>query len=587
MAACWVLQPIAAAYAARGLGCRPAGAMAAGVLAACAPVLLARTGHLNLCAHFLLLAALGLIFRRRERRGGWIAPGGVMLLAVLVHPYLFEMTAALFAAVPLQALLTRRATWRSEAVGCASSVVAVAGAFLALNGLTGGKEAGYSFFSMNLLSPIWPQRSGIFGPDLPVLDATGGQYEGFNWLGTGVLLLVFAAAASLIAPRRADAPEPRTPISGLLVVLGALATFSLSSRVYAGHVKLLDLGAQPWDNWFGTFRVSGRAFWPVGYAIMLFAVASVERLPRVVGGLLLVAAVGLQIIDTQPLRNAARAAWTSGDQTPTPPIPVGTTLFTAAPFAGCGDDLTIGEVEPLMILDAVRGGARTGQIGVGRRPAWFSCVGIDSDALELPMAPGEVRAVFGQALQTRLRTEALGPETVCRGVQNAILCGRGVAMPEGTDPPRGASLPRLEPGETLRGAALLPALGFGWKVSDAPAAIWSEGTRSTLVIAAPSQTAFQLSLELEGVAGPVGGRRLVRAMVGRREAAAVAMNDGGDATLNLDVSTSDLPDGILRVALDLTGDMDPRKYGIEAPVQRAAIKLRAIDLRKDPITSLR
>jgi hypothetical protein len=38
-----------------------------------------------------------------------------------------------------------------------------------------------------------PQGSGLFPAMNPVIDGTGGQYEGFNYLGFGVLLLLATA----------------------------------------------------------------------------------------------------------------------------------------------------------------------------------------------------------------------------------------------------------------------------------------------------------------------------------------------------------------------------------------------------------
>jgi len=55
LAACLVLQPVSAAYAARGLRLGLVPCVAAGVLAACWPALLFRMGHVNLCGHFLVL----------------------------------------------------------------------------------------------------------------------------------------------------------------------------------------------------------------------------------------------------------------------------------------------------------------------------------------------------------------------------------------------------------------------------------------------------------------------------------------------------------------------------------------------------
>ena len=111
LALCWAAQPVAAACAARGLRLGTLPCLAAGVLAACWPALLIRMGHINLCGHFLILLSLGLALRRLPGGGGWLAPGLLLLAAVLVHPYLFQIAALVLASVPLQAALERRAGW--------------------------------------------------------------------------------------------------------------------------------------------------------------------------------------------------------------------------------------------------------------------------------------------------------------------------------------------------------------------------------------------------------------------------------------------------------------------------------------------
>jgi hypothetical protein len=585
MALCWMLQAVAAAYAARGLRLGPAATTAVALLAVCWPALLARMGHLNLCAHFLLLLSLGLVFRgvaaaaSPRRWSAWIAPGCVMLVAILVHPYLFQLCAALFAAIPIQAVLARRAGWRSEAILYVLSGVVAAGGFMLLSFVTGGKDSGFVTYSMNLLSPIWPQRSGVFGADLPVIDATGGQYEGFNWLGAGVILLLAVGLGRMAATGGIRWPRLRDPMLGLALVLVGLTLLSLSSRVYAGHVRLLDLGAQPWESLFGTFRAPGRAFWPVGYALMLFGVAAVARLPRPAALLLLAAAAGLQIVDTAPLRGDARSAWATGDTIPVPPLPVGTTLFTVAPFAGCTPDATIKAEQPLMLLAAVRAGARTTNIGLGRPPRWFNCARVESDALELPLAAGESRAFFGATTQAQLRTAQFGPQATCRRVADTVICGRGTRIAEGRDVPPGGPLPLLAAGERWTGAALAALLGVGWRVVDPGGEIWSEGARSTLVFAVAPPAPVTLDITVMGVARPAGGRRVLHVLVGGDTIGSFPLTDGVPTTIAVPILPGDVPGGAGRIAFDIDGDIDPAKYGFSAPVRRAGIKLREVTIR--------
>ncbi len=49
------------------------------------------------------------------------------------------------------------------------------------------RAAGYDYYSMNLLAPI---SGGKLGQTL--INATGGQYRGFNYLGMGVLLVYYS-----------------------------------------------------------------------------------------------------------------------------------------------------------------------------------------------------------------------------------------------------------------------------------------------------------------------------------------------------------------------------------------------------------
>jgi hypothetical protein len=574
MAACWLLQPVAAVYAARGLRLRVPASLAAGVLAAAWPALMARMGHLNLCAHFEILFALGLTLRRIERPGGWAAPMGLLVLAVLTQPYLFQLCAVLLAAIPLDAYLRRRERWRRDlALYVLSGIVAVA-VFRILSGPVNGGDKGFVFFSMNLLSPFWPQRSGVFGADLPVIDATGGQYEGYNWLGAGVMLLLLGGLAAAVW-RRA---WPR-PATGLALILAALAAMSLSSRIFAGHILLLDLGAKPWEDIFGSFRAPGRAFWPVGYALMLAGVAAADRLRGRLGVPLLLVACLLQLADIRPLLAEGRGFWRTGAQIATPPVPAGTTLFTVAPFPGCAPDPATKARGPEMLLDAVRHGARTGDVGLGRSPRWFGCERVLTDALELPLLEGETRAIFDAAPQAALRPALLGPDAACARMGDIVLCGRDVALTGGTPippgaPPRPAVLPL-----SLEGRAMRDVLGSGWVVTPAGEA-WSEGPRGTLLIPVPRDQALVLTLRAAGLALEKNGTRGVTPSFGRMVGDTFTLPDERVTDVVLAVPAAATVDGMLRVALDVEGrGLDPLRRRMAAPVRRAAIRLSGLSVR--------
>ena len=573
LALCWVLQPVAAVYAARGLRLGAGPCAAAGVLAACWPALLMRLGHVNLCGHFLVILALGLALRRPAGWRWWAAATALLLAAALVQPYLFQLAGLVLAAAPVQALLERRPGWWRTWAGLLAAGVLAVGVLRGLSGPLGGGDKGFVLFSMNLLSPVWPEHSGVWstltGTDLPAADATGGQYEGYNWLGAGVLLLALPALAGWVRH-----PPRWRPARGLLIVLAGLALMSLSSRVYAGRVLLLDLGVKPWEDIFGTFRSPGRAFWPVGYALMLAAVAGVARLPwRAAAGLLL-AAAALQVVDTAPLRAGARAVWAGGSGIPVSPVPAAASLFGVAPYPGCTREAAVRSEEPLMLLHAVQGGARVRDTGLGRPPAWFNCEKILAERLEEPLRPGEARAFLGTA-RTLLRPGWLGAGTECHSLPRAVLCGRGVPGLEGAPLPVTAPAMLALP-LALDGAGLAPVLGQGWR--EAPDGMWSDGAQGTLLLAVPPGP-LALTLHAAGVALRAGGTRSVLVTAGAASQR-FELPDGEAGTLLLHIPAG-AEGGLLRVVLDGGRASDPAARGLTAPVRRTAMRLLGLELRAE------
>ncbi|MBN8897304.1 MAG: hypothetical protein J0H35_03820, partial [Rhodospirillales bacterium] len=201
----FLLQPIAGVYALRGAGEKrllPAALVA--LLALSMPTLLFRVGHIALCSHFLLLFAIGLYLRITADGRGRLGPVLLLLCAsLLIHPYLLAMVATVLVAAPIT-LCLRRAPWATVAGQVAAALVATAGLALLLG--YGGESPGSGFgrASMNLISPVYPFQSflyqAIVGSPAPRVDATGLQYEGYQYLGAGVLLLL---AVMLVTDPRA------------------------------------------------------------------------------------------------------------------------------------------------------------------------------------------------------------------------------------------------------------------------------------------------------------------------------------------------------------------------------------------------
>ena len=239
-------------------------AIIAAIFANATPALLWRWGHIALEAQFLLIGALTLYLfsmQKRPWRGLTAAWIGYLTLTSQMDIYIFAMVGPVWLCAVIQRRLNQLSTTR-EALATGALTVALVTAVITLSGHLGsGSEVpfagGYGHFSMNLLSSIVPQESGLFPGLGGVVDATGGQYEGFNYLGLGLLL-----ASLLILPIEVSWLRRNLKHHiALFVAFAVLGAFAISHRVFAGHRLLFELPLPHYVNRvFGIFRSSGRFF---------------------------------------------------------------------------------------------------------------------------------------------------------------------------------------------------------------------------------------------------------------------------------------------------------------------------------------
>ncbi|WEF32928.1 DUF6311 domain-containing protein [Pseudoduganella chitinolytica] len=306
LALCFVLQGVGAWWICREANTRRwTVLLAMTLLLVSFPALTFRIAHTSLMAQWLLLFALAIYLRGTARgriaAGAWIA---LLPCAFYLNIYLFAMTCALFAAD----------VWRQVRRGPARPAVIAAGGAAGLLLLTmcatmlplpagvGSREWGFGFYSMNMLAPFT-------GGNLLMLEhalGTEGQGEGYNYLGVFVLAL---AGWGIYMKRGAD-PAFWRRHRPLLAILVLLTLYALSNAIYIGPVKLLSTKVPPGlDAVTSTFRSSGRFFWPVGYAVIVFAVlAAARHLSAQRAALVLAAVVVLQFWDLQPHHERARGA---------------------------------------------------------------------------------------------------------------------------------------------------------------------------------------------------------------------------------------------------------------------------------------
>ena len=311
------------------------------------PSLFFRIGHDTLTAQWLILAALLLYTSTLDRRTGTLA-ALLIAIAVLVHAYLALMVLAIWGAWWISQLSTR---WHLAPPGVRTALAVYPLPVLAVTfgimGLAGYFAAGprlsapgFGTYSLNLNAFINPmdQAWGFLGPGVlpewsrvlpPLPRSHPNQYEGFNYLGLGILLLTGLAAllwlvrrppfSPRLAARSHPAPGwPRLP--HLWLALAPLTLWAITNRVGIGSLEWTY--PLPWPlsdpQLQSVFRSTGRFAWPLVLVLLALVIVSLaRRLPRPALMIVLPFAALLQAWDQYPAWQTIRAAV---DQPPRLPL---------------------------------------------------------------------------------------------------------------------------------------------------------------------------------------------------------------------------------------------------------------------------
>lgn len=259
------------------------------------PALLQRLGHLSLMAHFLVVLALGLYFRDTAK-GKVSTVGWALLLpsSFYINFYHTAMVATLMIASAVDLAIQGRAKgiWRYLV-----AVVPIALTFPFFYGWGVGSkvyEGGFNYYSMNLLSPIIGGTLIQFPTYVP---GTAGQYEGYNYLGLGLIAGVLALALS----RRGNGSKFG---NALIAACIGLFVYSLSNDIYVGPWLVAHWEVPSFFRSLAeSFRVTGRFLWPVSYVLVFFVAASVARLQPAKAYAACLAILAVQWADLQAIRD--------------------------------------------------------------------------------------------------------------------------------------------------------------------------------------------------------------------------------------------------------------------------------------------
>lgn len=282
-----------------------------------APILLERTfRHTALASQWLVLLSLYLLLK--GRREGYVRLpwqyAALCALAIGLHPYFVPMVGGVML-IHLLGCYCKGRRFAAPTLRAAVAVALTVGVGVAiglLDGTSGTPDNGdYGFFSMNL-NALWNPSSynvASWSRLLAQRPQTRGNYDGFNYLGLGVLLTWAGIAVAWVA-RAARQPREALRETGafckrnweLLLMCAVFAVFAVSNYVTLNgrvllHLRLPDAVMRL----FAMYRASGRMFYPVYYLLMLYAAKRLCALPgKRVACALLCLAVGVQVVDMAP-----------------------------------------------------------------------------------------------------------------------------------------------------------------------------------------------------------------------------------------------------------------------------------------------
>lgn len=278
---CYILQALAAGLLVRRKSPSLVLQGLAMVLLCLTPILLERAfRHTALASQWLILFAIYAFLRAQD--GGFRRyPRAFYLLgvlAILVHPYFLPLTMifALLAAVYGIRHTGRPGYFAAHFGGTLAVCAAVGWAVGAINGTTGTTRDGFGFYSMNLNAILNPKSMGGYSWSalLKTRPQILGNYDGFNYLGVGVLLLAVGCLAAVVWQRRL-VPLLRAHWPYLLAMVWMTA-FAVSNVVTLDDAQLCTVPLPGFVlQLCATFRASSRMFYAVTYSLLAFCLSQV------------------------------------------------------------------------------------------------------------------------------------------------------------------------------------------------------------------------------------------------------------------------------------------------------------------------
>lgn len=277
--------------------------LAGSLLFIIAPIFNSRIDHAALQSHWLILCALYLYLRKYSLNTHllWL---GLLIVSALIHFYLLAMVITIWGAFLIREWTTTPIPKRSQLIisllgtlTLLTLLMWVAGYFVSGMDVSPPPRSSGSFGqrSMNLNALFNPGYgiSGLYIPKLPIISNE--QWNGFSYLGVGMLLLLIISLYSLWGNFRLLFKKHFALSTTCLL----LTCFAISNVVTFGEQILFEIPIPDWGlRKLNLFRASGRFIWPVNYILLTGGCAALaKKYSRQTTFFLLCLIASIQIMD--------------------------------------------------------------------------------------------------------------------------------------------------------------------------------------------------------------------------------------------------------------------------------------------------
>lgn len=308
---CFVLQGY---FAAKILGERSSSKtviLAGSVFFIVSPIMVFRMYyHTALAAHWLILLAIYFYFKHEKEYRDISKPvmqwGILGILIGSIHLYFVPMCGAILLGYILCSIWKeRKVRIRFFYPGISFSV----GLFLTiylLGGFSSGADTGTNnlgLFSFNLNAFLNPMSYSTLLKNTSLWNwpfYTQGQYEGFSYLGMGIILLcacgIVLMVKNIFRRRKPSVYQVMTVLMSVgLIALAASPTITWNDKL----LLQLPYSSTIYKYW-GIFGSCGRMAWPVVYFLMIFGITSIGNMKwkrKEISCVVLILACLVQVVD--------------------------------------------------------------------------------------------------------------------------------------------------------------------------------------------------------------------------------------------------------------------------------------------------